>query len=389
MLSCTDQNIKLFKIKKKNKKRIGLLETKHGGVQTPVFMPIATFGAVRNLTGEELKNLGTEVILGNTYHLWLRPGAQVIKKAGGLHKFMNWEKPILTDSGGYQVFSLGAKLAQGRNIDGKLKSSAGSVMVSDAGVEFRDPYDGRKHFLTPEQSIQIQFDLGSDIIMVLDECPAFPCNREQARKAVECTTQWAKRCKIESQNLKFKDKKPLLFAIVQGSIYKDLRQRSAKELVKIGFDGYAIGGVAVGEPRKYLWDVLKWVLPLLPENKPRYLMGLGRPEEIAGAVNQGIDMFDCVIPTREARHGRIYKFQISKNKFQTKNTRFYETLQIANSKFARDFKPIDENCRCFTCRNYSRAYVSHLFKVKEGLGLRLAAIHNLSFYLDLMNQLRK
>ncbi len=370
------------------------MKTRHGVVKTPVFLPIATQGAIKNLTPQEVKKMGADIILSNAYHLWLRPGPEIIKKAGGLNKFMNWPGPILTDSGGFQVFSL-----------------ARHRKIKNEGVEFCDPCGGRKYFLTPEKSIQIQLDLGSDIIMVLDECPAYSCSRKETEKAVERTTKWAIRCKnyfdkkihptpplkrreTKKNSSLFKGRvggilRPLLFGIVQGSVHKDLRQRSTRELLEIGFDGYAIGGVAVGEPRKYLWKVLDWVLPLLPESKPRYLMGLGRPEEIVGAVLRGIDMFDCVIPTREARHGRIYKFKNQKSKTKNKKLDFYETLQITNAKLAKDLRPIDKNCDCQTCRNYSRAYLNHLFKTREPLGLRLATIHNLRFYLQLMERLRK
>jgi queuine tRNA-ribosyltransferase len=256
--------------------------------------------------------------------------------------------------------------------------------ISDKGVHFRDPLNGHKYFLTPEKAIQIQLDLGSDIIMVLDECAAFPCSYDEAARAAKRTGEWARRCfkyfRSKVRNWKYR---PLLFGIVQGSVYKDLRVRSAKELVEIDFDGYAVGGVAVGEPREFLADVLDWVLPLLPEKKPRYLMGLGRPEEIVKAVYAGIDMFDCVIPTREARHGRIYKYSSS-----IKEKDFYETLQITNARYAGDFSQIDENCRCYTCRNFSLGYLNHLFKTREPLGLRLASIHNLKFYLALMEKLR-
>lgn len=368
----------MFKIIKQNKgRRIGESETRKGIVKTPVFMPIATKGAVKSLTADDLKNLGAELILGNTYHLWLRPGLDIIKKAGGLHGFMNWPGPILTDSGGYQVFSLGEKI---KNNGGKS-----AVKILDKGVEFQDPFDGKKYFLTPERSIDIQLALGSDIIMVLDECLPYPAKKEQVERAVKRTTEWALRCRKhfdkKTKNVK---QKPLLFGIVQGGVYKDLRERSAKELLEIGFDGYAIGGVAVGEPRKYLWDVLEYSLPFLPKDKPRYLMGLGRPEEIAGAVNAGIDMFDCVIPTREARHGRLYRFKSAK----ISGKKFYETTQITNSKFAKDFSPIDKNCSCYTCKNYSRAYLYHLFKTGEPLAQRLATLHNLEFYLGLMRKLR-
>jgi queuine tRNA-ribosyltransferase len=404
--------------------------------------------------------LGTQLLLGNTYHLWLRPGIKIIKRAGGLHKFMNWDGPILTDSGGYQVFSLENKI---KNQNAKIKMTdknshpvgghpkgekfendnglvASSVKITDEGAEFRDPFDGQKHFLTPEKSIEIQLTLGSDIIMVLDECPPYPATRKQVEQAVERTTAWAIRCKKhftaqiqkskipglalaprprpslteggrpragKNQNDKSKLKnknarRPLLFGIVQGGVYKDLRQRSVKEILAVGFDGYAIGGVAVGEPRKYMHKVLEYVLPWLPEDKPRYLMGLGRPEEIAAAARAGIDMFDCVIPTREARHGRLYKFknprprpslaeggQNAKCKIIMQNAKFYETLQIDKIVFAKDMRPLDANCDCYTCQNYSRAYLRHLFKTSEPLALRLATIHNLKFYLQLMENLRQ
>ncbi len=435
---------KIIEQKNKPDQRIGLLKTRKGVVKTPVFMPIATKGAVKNLTPEELKELGAELILGNTYHLWLRPGIEVIKKAGrlraasgtsarfagasarragqgGLHKFMNWPGPILTDSGGFQVFSLGEKslVKQGGAVVSlstthsspvppaggtpvfaqRPPRPASSVKISDAGVEFRDPFDGKKYFLTPEKSIEIQLTLGSDIIMVLDECPPYPATREQVERAVKRTSEWAARCKkhfekkvphpnppLQKGREKVGLSRPLLFGIIQGGIYKDLRQRSAKELLEIGFDGYAIGGVAVGEPREYLHKALKYVLPLLPEDRPRYLMGLGRPEEIVAAVRAGIDMFDCVIPTREARHGRLYKFKVKSEKLKVG---FYETLQIDNAKFIKDFKPIDKNCSCYTCQNFSRAYLNHLFRTAEPLAQRLATIHNLKFYLEMMEILRK
>ncbi len=303
---------------------------------------------------------------------------------------MNWSGPILTDSGGFQVFSLGAKFQK--------KQGVNNVKLTGGGVEFTDPVDGKKHFMTPEKSIEIQLNLGSDIIMVLDECPPYPVLYEDAKKAVERTIKWAERCKIfyeKSRNLKskFKNNKinhSLLFAIVQGSIYEDLRKECAKRLVEINFDGYAIGGVAVGEPREKMYEVLDWVLPILPDNKPRYLMGLGKPEEIVAAVNRGIDMFDCVIPTREGRHGRLFKFkvQILKFKINDSNQDFYETININNEKFKTDFKPIDKNCDCYTCKNYTRAYLRHLFKTGEPLALRLATVHNLRFYLRLMEIMR-
>lgn len=350
----------------------------HGEVNTPFFMPIATKGAVKNLTPEEVKNLGAEIILGNTYHLWLRPGDKLVAKSGGLHKFMNWNGPILTDSGGFQVFSLGAKAEEKYGLNG--------VKLNDKGVEFRDPIDGKKYSMTPEKSIDIQLNLGSDIIMVLDECPPYPCSKKEAKKSVERTTEWAIRCKkYFFKKVGNKKSRPLLFGIVQGSIYEDLRKESAKSLVSLELDGYAIGGVAVGEPREKMKEVLEWVLPILPKEKPRYLMGLGRPEEIMEAVNLGIDMFDCVIPTREGRHGRIFLWNRNHRlKIASCKADFYETININNKKFKNDLGPVDKNCNCYLCRNYSRAYLRHLFATKEPLALRLASIHNLKFYLDLM-----
>lgn len=412
----------LKRLKILGKKRIGKFSTSHGVVNTPFFLPIATKGAVKNLTPEELRDLGAEIILGNTYHLWLRPGEKIVKKAGGLHRFMNWDGPILTDSGGYQVFSLSGKRGNKGN-----RGDKGEVKLSEKGVEFCDPANGKKYFMTPEKSIEIQLALGSDIIMVLDECPPYPCSKEYAKKSLERTTRWAARClkyfkqqmqnaniKMpaslslqrgeQNNNAKLKNKKipntkyqipdtkrPLIFGIVQGSVYKDLRQESARQLLALGFDGYAIGGVAVGEPREKMKKILEWVLPLLPEDKPRYLMGLGKPEEIVSAVDAGIDMFDCVIPTRNARHGSLF---VGKNAFRRSNLRnrvkgnFYETVNITNKKFKNDFKPVDENCGCYTCQNFTRAYLRHLFCIGEPLGARLATIHNLKFYQDLMKKLR-
>jgi len=388
----------MLKISRKiEKRRIGKLETMRGAVSTPFFLPIATKGAVKQLSPEEVRDLGAEIVLGNTYHLWLRPGHKLVEKAGGLHRFMNWSGPILTDSGGYQVFSLSDRkfVQAGRGNQGKVK-------LGEKGVEFRDPVDGKKYFLTPEKSIDIQFALGSDIIMVLDECPPYPCSREYAKKSLELTTRWAERCflhfhkKINGDKKKYKNGRPLLFCIVQGSIYKDLRLESTKQLRGLdfsalggpasGWDGYAIGGVAVGEPREKMKKVLEWVLPLLPENKPRYLMGLGRPEEIVSAVNQGIDMFDCVIPTRNARHGSLFLWKGKRKNIRGRN--FYQSVNITNEKFKKDFSPIDKNCDCYSCQNYSRAYLRHLFSVGEPLAGRLASIHNLKFYLDLMKILR-
>lgn len=386
------------------KRRSGVLKTRNGEIDTPFFMPIATKGAVKNLTPDDLKDIGAQIVLGNTYHLWLRPGDELIAKAGDLHRFMNWNGPILTDSGGFQVFSLGARA--------KSKFGKSGVKLTEEGVYFTDPVDGKKYFMSPENSIDIQLNLGSDIIMVLDECPPYPSTHEYTKKSLELTTRWAQRCfayfhkKINENKDKYKNGRPLLFCIVQGGIYEDLRKESAKQLMEInfsalggpasGFDGYAIGGVAVGEPRKHLYEILDWVVPVLPENKPRYLMGLGKPEEIVRAVESGIDMFDCVIPTREGRHGRLFRFS-EKDNFQMSgkrqfpnnpNSSFYEAINISNEKYKEDFSPIDENCDCYACRNYSKAYLRHLLQTSEPLFLKLASLHNLNFYLELMRKMQ-
>ena len=352
-----------FSVLQKSKKtaaRLGVLKTRHGSIQTPFFMPIATRAAVKTMTPEELKELGAQIVLSNTYHLLLRPGLPVIKKAGGLHQLMNWSGPILTDSGGFQVFSL-AKLRK----------------VKDQGVEFRDDVDGTKHLLTPKRAIDIQKTLGSDIMMVLDECVGHPVSKKKASQAVTRTTNWAK----QSKKIKVKGK---IFGIIQGSVYKDLRLRSLKEITALNFDGYAIGGLAVGEPAPKMYQVLDWLKDELPADKPRYLMGLGKPEQIVEAVNRGIDMFDCVIPTRNARHGMLYRFRT-----KALSSNFYETINVKLARYKSDIKSIDKNCDCYTCQNYSLAYLRHLFLTSEPLGLRLATIHNLRFYLQLMDRIRK
>lgn len=365
----------LFVITKKSKKsraRTGVAQTAHGRIKTPFFMPIATRGSVKTLASEELKALGSQIVLANTYHLWQRPGLAVIKKAGGLHKFMNWPGPILTDSGGFQVFSL-----------------ARSRKIKEKGVEFISDIDGQKHLLTPEKAINIQKALGSDIMMSLDECTPYPCSKKYAKKSLELTTRWAARGrKVYSRQSTDYRKKHLLFGIIQGSIYKDLRLQSVKELVDLNFDGYAIGGLAVGEPVKKMWEVLDYTVPALPESKLRYLMGVGKPEQIVESVKRGVDMFDCVIPTRNARHGLLYKFKIYKAKCIMEDAEFYEQIHIKQSKYTSDMKPLDLNCDCYTCRNYSRAYLRHLFMAGDPLALRLATLHNLRFYLWLMQVIR-
>jgi queuine tRNA-ribosyltransferase len=380
----------MFKITKKSKKsaaRMGELKTAHGVVQTPFFMPIATRASVKTLDSADILNLGAEIILSNTYHLLLRPGMEVMKKAGGLHKFMNWPRAILTDSGGYQIFSL-----------------AKQRKITEDGAIFRSHIDGQKFTLTPELALEIQKNLGSDIAMILDVCAPYPCSRDEAEEAVRLTTKWAERSKNYEKSLGLrplplkkgekngKRRGQLMFGIVQGGVYKDLRLKSAEELVEMNFDGYAVGGLAVGEPRKEMFKILDYVVPKLPRDVPHYLMGVGQPEEIVEAVRRGIDMFDCVLPTRNARHGLIYVWKKSpfNSPFQKGGQRgiFYETLHITNEKFKNDFSPLNKNCSCPTCKNYTRAYLRHLFIAGEPLAARLATIHNVHFYLELMGKIR-
>ncbi len=335
--------------------RAGVIETPHGKIETPVFMPVGTQATVKAMTKEELETIHSQIILGNTYHLYLRPGDKLVNDFGGLHKFMNWDKPILTDSGGFQVFSLG-----------DLRK------IKEEGVHFRSHLDGSKHFLSPEKSIEIQNNLGSDIMMVLDECPPGMSSREYLIPSIERTTRWAKRCVDANKN---KDRQGL-FAIVQGGIYEDLRDKSFEELSQYDddFSGYAVGGLAVGEPREDMYRILHYSTPKLPENKPRYLMGVGEPLDMLEAVESGIDMMDCVHPTRIGRHGTVF----------TK----YGRLVIKNQSYYRDDRPLDE-CDCYVCKNYTRAYLRHLFKAEEILGQRLATYHNLHFLIKLMDNARK
>ena len=345
---------------KKSKARVCNLKTAHGVIETPIFMPVGTLGTVKavnqNILEHEIK---AQIVLSNTYHLYLRPGMEVMEQAGGLHKFMNWEKPILTDSGGYQVFSL----SEFR----KIKPD---------GVEFRSHLDGSMHFFTPEKVIEIERSIGSDIMMVLDECTPYPCEYDYAKKSQELTSDWAVLNKKA-----FEKTKPLygfdqnLFGIIQGSVYKDLRERSAKDIVNLDFNGYAIGGLAVGEPMEQMYEMVSFTTDFMPENKPRYLMGVGRPENILEAIERGIDMFDCVMPTRNARNAYLF----------TSNG----TLSMRNNSYKNDFNKIDEKCECYTCSNYSRAYLRHLFIAKEILALELATIHNLYFYLELVKTARE
>lgn len=342
--------------KKDGKARVGKIKTPHGEIETPVFMPVGTQATVKGMTPEELEELGAQIILGNTYHLYLRPSDELVAKFGGLHKFMNWKHPILTDSGGFQVFSLGAL----RNI-------------KEEGVYFSSHLDGSKHFISPEKSINIQNNLGSDIVMLFDECPPGLSSREYIIPSIERTTRWAKRC-VEAH--KRKDEQGL-FAIVQGGIYEDLRDKSLNELMEMDqhFSGYAVGGLAVGEPREDMYRILDYIVEKLPEGKPRYLMGVGEPLDMLEAVESGIDMMDCVQPSRIGRHGTVF----------TK----YGRLVIKNAVYSEDDRPLDEDCDCYVCRNYTRGYIRHLFKAQEILGSRLATYHNLYFLVKLMKDSRE
>jgi queuine tRNA-ribosyltransferase len=343
-----------------SKARTGSFETDHGIVETPIFMPVGTQGTVKAVNQSYLKNdIKAQIVLSNTYHLYLRPGMEIIEKAGGLHKFMNWDKPILTDSGGYQVFSL-SELR-------KLKPH---------GVEFSSHLDGSKHLFTPEKVIDIQRSIGSDIMMVLDECTPYPCEYDYAKKSAELTSNWAilnKEAFDKTSSLYGHNQ--FLFGIIQGSVYKELRERSARDLIAIGFDGYAIGGLAVGEPTNVMYDLVDFTTDFMPENKPRYLMGVGRPENILEAIERGIDMFDCVMPTRNARNANLFTSD--------------GVLSMRNAQYKDDFRTIDEVCDCYTCKNYSRAYLRHLFIAKEILALELSSIHNLHFYLNLVKEARQ
>lgn len=341
-----------------NKSRTGAIETARGVVNTPAFMPVGTQGTVKAMSPEELKEIGAEIILSNTYHLYLRPGHEIIHKLGGLHKFMNWDGPILTDSGGFQVYSLSS-----------LRR------ITEDGVEFRSHIDGALHFLTPENAMEIQAMLGSDIAMAFDECTPYPVNYDYAAKSLELTTKWARRCStFNMQRSTFNKNKQALFGIIQGGMYKDLRKRSLEELMEIGFDGYAAGGLSVGEPKEEMYEIIEFIGPLMPNNKPRYLMGVGDLLDVLVAVENGFDMFDCVMPTRNARNGTLFT---SKGRISIKRT-----------EFKADPEPLDPDCNCYTCRNYSRAYLRHLFLSKEILSMRLNTIHNLYFYLDFFRKMR-
>jgi queuine tRNA-ribosyltransferase len=336
-----------------SKARLGRLELAHGEVETPVFMPVGTQATVKTMTPEELKSIGAEIILSNTYHLYLRPGHELVREAGGLHSFMNWDKPILTDSGGFQVFSL-----------------ADLRKISQEGVTFSSHIDGSRHFFSPERSMEIQMALGSDIAMAFDICSPYPHEYKDAVKDLEITLDWAKRCKEYHSR-----EDQALFGIVQGGLYEDLRKRSVEELLEIDFPGYGIGGLSVGEPKDLMYEMLEATVPLMPQDKPRYLMGVGSPDCLVEGVLRGVDMFDCVLPTRIARNGTVWT---SEGK-----------VTVRNARYAKDFGPLDPNCDCYTCQHYSRAYIRHLFKAEEILGLRLTTIHNLAYLINLMHRVRE
>ena len=344
----------LIKTCKQTGARLGRLHTPHGVIETPIFMPVGTQATVKAMTPEELKDIGSQIILSNTYHLYMRPGHDLIERAGGLHKFMNWDKPILTDSGGFQVFSLGP-----------LRK------IKEEGVEFRSHLDGSKHFLSPEKATEIQNALGSDIIMAFDECAPYPADRQYVKNSLERTTRWLERCKAAHKY----PERQALFGIVQGGMYKELREQSAREITAIDLPGYAIGGLSVGEPKEMMYEVLDYTVPLLPEDKPRYLMGVGSPDDLLEGVLRGIDMFDCVLPTRIARNGTAMTSQ--------------GKVVVRNASYAEDFSSLDPECDCYTCRNYTKAYLRHLIKCNEILGARLLTIHNLHFLLKMMENVRE
>ena len=334
--------------------RAGKFITPHGEIETPIFMPVGTRATVKSLTPRNLEELGAQIILGNTYHLYLRPGHELIKKAGGLHKFMGWNKPILTDSGGFQVMSLS-----------KLRK------ITKDGVRFQSHIDGSYHMFTPEKVIEIENAIGADIIMSFDECPPYPATKDYVANSLKTTLEWAKRGKIAHKNTE----KQALFGIVQGGIHTDLREESAKSLMEMDFPGYSIGGLAVGESKENMQRVTGFLNNILPQNKPRYLMGVGTPMDIINNIANGVDMFDCVMPTRNSRKGTVF----------TKNGR----MIIKSARYKEDFSPIDKNCNCYTCQNFTRSYLRHLFSVNELLGMQLASIHTLHFYLELVGMARK
>lgn len=341
--------------KTQGRARRGRLIFDRGTVETPAFMPVGTYGTVKGMTPEEVREIGADILLGNTFHLWLRPGTDIISRHGDLHDFMNWQRPILTDSGGFQVFSLG-----------KLRK------ITEEGVHFRSPVNGEKVFLSPEKSMEIQHHLGSDVVMIFDECTPYPATEEEAAKSMRMSLRWAQRSRDEFDRL---ENKNALFAIIQGGVYEHLRDESLEGLENIGFDGYALGGLAVGEPKEDMHRILEHTCPKIPQDKPRYLMGVGKPEDLVEGVRRGVDMFDCVMPTRNARNGHLFTSE--------------GVIKIRNAKHKHDTSPLEEDCDCYTCKNYSRAYLHHLDKCNEILGARLNTIHNLRYYQRLMAGLRQ
>jgi queuine tRNA-ribosyltransferase len=359
-------SFELIKKDGRTRARRGRITTPHGTIETPVFMPVGTQATVKAMKPEDVEKTGAEIILGNTYHLYLRPGADIIEEAGGLHKFMNWHRPILTDSGGFQVFSLG-----------KFRK------ITEKGAEFRSYIDGSRHTMTPESSVDVQHSLGSDIMMAFDECVAYPAERKYVEASMARTTRWLRRCNEHHLELERGDAmksgsdtmRQALFGIMQGGMFPDLRKESAEQITELDLPGYAIGGLSVGEPKELMLDVLGGCVDYLPEDKPRYLMGVGTPDYLFEGVERGVDMFDCVLPTRLARHGAVMTS--------------HGNLNIKNAAFARDFTPLDENCGCYTCRHYSKAYLRHLFKSDEILSAMLLTEHNIYFLVNMMKNIRK
>lgn len=346
-------SFELLKRSDKTNARAGLFKTPHGEIKTPIFMPVGTNSSVKTLTSDQIRATGAQIILSNSYHLYLRAGTKLIKQFGGIHKWMNWDKPVLTDSGGFQVFSL-----------------ANLRKITEDGVEFQDPKDGKKHFISPEKSMEIQEDIGADIVMAFDECAPYPCEYDVAKAAMERTHRWLDRCVKAKKN-----PKQALFPIVQGAFFDDLRKESARVISGYDATGYAIGGVSVGEPDDIKNHFVELTAPLLPENKPRYLMGVGTPEDLLDGIKNGIDMFDCVLPTRNARHGSFFTWEGKKN--------------IKNKQFYDDDRPLDEHCNCYSCKNHTRAYIRHLFKCQEGTAMTLLSIHNIQFMVEFSQKCRE
>ena len=340
-------------VKEEGRARLGVIKTVHGDVETPVFMPVGTHGTVKAITHKELKDIGVKMILANAYHLYLKPGDTLIREMGGIQRFSGWDGPVLTDSGGYQVFSLGV-----------LRE------IKEDGVMFQSHIDGSKHFFSPEKAIEVQENIGADICMSFDECVPYPSSYEYTSKSVGLTSRWARRCRDSKQN-----GKNLLFGVIQGGVYKDLRLKSAHDLVNMDFDGYAVGGLSVGEPKGIMWEMVDAVIDLLPREKPRYLMGLGFPEDIIEGIRRGIDMFDCVIPTRLARNGNLFTWD--------------GRINIKNAKYTKDERPIDAECGCYTCKTHSRAYLRHLLVSHELTSFYLNTIHNIYFYADFLKKIRE